>query len=74
MHIYQKDEDIKFTLEMYSKDEEDWLSLYYDRQRHFLLGCDNKLLDTTTEYDRFVPLDEDFTEYIVDVSKLRRVR
>lgn len=74
VNIYQKDEEVKFSLVMYSKDEEDWLAPYYDRERHFILGCDNKLLDTTKDYDRFVSLDEDLTEYIVDTERLRRIR
>ena len=72
--IYQKDEELKFSLVMYSKDEEDWLCPYYDKARHYILGCDNKLLDSMTDYDRFVSLDEDLTEYIVDTARLRRVR
>jgi len=72
--IYQKDEELKFSLIMYSKNEEDWLCPYYDKARHYILGCDNKLLDSMTDYDRFIPLDEDLTEYIVDTARLRRVR
>ena len=74
MKLYQNDEEVKFTLEIYSKKEEDWLPLYYDRARNYLLGCDNNLIDTLKDYNRFVPLEEDTTEYIVDTSKLRRVR
>lgn len=72
--IYQKDEELKFSLIMYSKNEEDWLCPYYDKARHYILGCDNKLLDLMTDYDRFIPLDEDLTEYIVDTARLRRLR
>ena len=74
VNIYQKDEEIKFSLVMYSKDEEEWLTPYYDKERNFILGCDNKLLDATKDYDRFVSLDEDLTEYIVDTERLRRIR
>lgn len=73
VNIYQKDEDVKLAMLMYSKDEDDWLPLYYDSARKFILGCDNKLLDTLTDYDRFIPLYEDLTEYIIDTEKLRRV-
>lgn len=72
--VYQKDEEIKFSLAMYSKNEEEWLTPYYDKLRHFILGCDNKILETTTDYNRFIPLEEDYTEYIVDMNKLRRIR
>jgi hypothetical protein len=73
IHIYQKDEEIKFSLIMFSKNEEDWLPPYYDKQRHFILGCDNHLLNTTKDYDRFIPMEEDYTEYIVDLDRLRRI-
>ena len=73
IHIYQKDEEVKFSLLMYSKDEEEWLEPYYDKKRNYILGCDNHLLDQLTDYDRFDILSEEETEYIVDTSRLRRV-
>lgn len=74
IHIYQKDEEIKFSLVMFSKDEEEWLPPYFDKQRHFILGCDNHLINTTKDYDRFVPMEEDYSEYIVDLDRLRRIK
>ena len=74
VHVYQKDEDLKFSLTMYSKDEEDWMPPYYDNQRSIILGCDNRLIYTTKDYSRFIPLEEDYTEYIVDLEKLRRIK
>ncbi len=74
IHIYQKDEEIKFSLTMYSKDEEEWLPPYFDKQRNFILGCDNHLINTTKDYNRFIPMEEDYTEYIVDLDRLRRSR
>lgn len=72
--VYQKDEELKFSLTMYSKDQEDWIPPYFDRQRNIILGCDNRLIYTAKDYSRFIPLEEDYTEYIVDLSKLRRIK
>ena len=74
IHIYQKDEEIKFSLLMFSKDEEEWLPPYYDNQRHYILGCDNHLISTLKDYNRFIPMEEDYTEYIVDTERLRRIK
>lgn len=72
--VYQKEEIIKFSLLMYSKDEEEWMAPYYDKQRKIILGCDNRLVLTAKDYERFIPMEEDYTEYIVDMTRIRRIR
>lgn len=74
IHIYQKDEDLKFSLTMYSKDEDGWRTPYYDKHRSIILGCDNRLIYTAKDYSRFIPLEEEYTEYIVDLTRLRRIK
>ena len=71
--IYQKDEEMKFSLLMYSKDEEDWMPPYYDTLRNYILGCDNKLIYETKDYRRFIPMEEDYTEFIVEMEGIRRI-
>lgn len=72
--LYQNDEEMKATLQMYSYYDEEWMEPYYDRKGKSIISCDSNLLNKVTDYNRFVELDEDFTEYVINVEKLRRTR
>ncbi len=74
LSIYQTDEEIRATMQMFSYQEECWMDPYYDTDQNTLISCDNKLLDKVQDPNRFILLDEKYTEYVFDRNKLRRTR
>lgn len=72
--LYQMDEDIKATMQLFSYYEEIWMDPYYDVDRNIIISCDNTLLDTVQDMSRFILLDSEITEFIFDRKRLRRTR
>ena len=74
IELYQMDEEIKTTMQLFSYYEETWMDPYYDVERNMIISCDNTLLDTVQDMSRFILLDSEITEFIFDRKRLRRTR
>jgi len=72
--LYQLEEEIRASMQLYSYQEGDWMDPFYDTDRNILLSPDNTLLDKVQDLNRFLLLDSEFTEYVFDRNTLRRTR
>lgn len=75
IELYQMDEEIKATMQLFSYYEEIWMDSYYDVKRKMIISCDDPLLDNTVQdISQFILLDSEITEFIFDRKRLRRTR
>ncbi|MDE6024084.1 MAG: hypothetical protein K2G45_01380 [Lachnospiraceae bacterium] len=74
IELYQIEEEIKATMQLFSYNEEIWMDPYYDVERDMIISCNDPLLDTIQDVSRFILLDSEITEFIFDRKRLRRTR
>jgi len=72
--LYQLNEEIRASMQLYSYKERAWMDPFYDTDRNILLSPDNPLLDKVQDPYRFLLLDSAFVEYAFDRNRLRRTR
>ena len=73
MQIKDRSEAIRFYLDSYSKQEEDWMSFVYNKASYSLLCADDPVLDSSGNYRRFVFLDEEETVFVAKTKDIRRM-
>ena len=73
MQIKDRGEAIRFYLDSYSKQEEDWMSFVYNKASYSLLCADDPVLDSSGNYRRFVFLDEEETVFVAKTKDIRRM-
>lgn len=74
IELYQMDEEIKATMQLFSYYEKIWMDPYYDVERKMIISCDSTLLDTAQDMSRFILLDSEITEFIFGRTSIRRIR
>ena len=72
--VIRGEEFLSISIEMYSKQDEAWMTPSYDWEGKEIIHCDNSILDTTDSYDRFSFLDEYSTFFNVDAKRIRRIK
>lgn len=66
-HVLKHKKFIETFLSMWDYAEMDWSVIYYDKERKMLLSPNNKLL-TSSDYNRFIPLFDDSTTYLLKLT------
>lgn len=67
------EDELNVSLQVFSYDDEDWYSMYYDKNTQSLVHIDDPVL-SSKEIDRFIELDEFSanTTFDIDVSRIRK--
>lgn len=67
------EDELNVSLQAFSYDDEDWYSMYYDKNTKSLVHIDDPVLNSK-EIDRFIELDEFSanTTFDIDVSRIRK--
>lgn len=66
-------EELNVSLQVFSYDDKDWYSMYYDKNTKSLIHFDDPVL-SSNEIDRFIELDEFSTNttFDIDISKIQK--
>ena len=72
--VYNSDQGMTVSMVLFSIGEENWLAPYYDKATRRILSGDSPIVQNSKDYDRFVLLDEDETEYSIKAEEIRRYR
>lgn len=69
------EDELSVSLQAFSYDDEDWYSMYYDKNTKSLVHIDDPVLNSK-EIDRFIELDEfsTNTSFDINVSRIRKHR
>lgn len=67
------EDELNVSLQVFSYDDEDWYSMYYDKSTKSLVHIDDPVL-SSKEIDRFIELDEFSanTTFDIDISMIRK--
>ena len=67
------EDELSVSLQAFSYDDEDWYSMYYDKNTKSLVHIDDPVLNSK-EIDRFIELDEfsTNTSFDINVSRIRK--
>ena len=67
------EDELNVSLQVFSYDDEDWYSMYYDKSTKSLVHIDDPVL-SSKEIDRFIELDEFSanTTFDIDISRIRK--
>ena len=67
------EDELNVSLQVFSYEDEDWYSMYYDRNTKSLVHIDDPVL-SSKEIDRFIELDEFSanTTFDIDISRIRK--
>ncbi|MGN0486954.1 MAG: hypothetical protein ACI4GB_06935 [Acutalibacteraceae bacterium] len=67
------EDELNVSLQVFSYDDEDWYSMYYDKNTKSLVHIDDPVL-SSKEIDRFIELDEFSanTTFDIDISRIRK--
>ena len=66
--------NIQLWSNTYNEEENEWIELYYDAEFKTLMHSNDNVLSNTTDYDRFLFLDAESTEYKIMKKKIRRIQ
>lgn len=67
------EDELNVSLQVFSYDDEEYYSMYYDKNTKALIHIDDSILNSK-EFDRFIELDEFSanTSFDIDVSRIRK--
>lgn len=72
--VTRLENDLHLSIQTYSYQDEDWRSIYYDRDSKELIHFDDPLLDTNDQGNRFLFLDEYDTDttFIINTTRIKK--
>lgn len=69
-----EEDQLHIALECFSRNEQAWMSPYYDIADCAVIHYDDELLDQHADPDRFIALVESSTVYTVNTKKVRKIK
>lgn len=72
--VLRVESNITLNIRVYSYQDEDWRSIYYDKDSKELIHFDDELLDSKNIQNRFLFLDEydADTTFVIDTNRIRK--
>jgi hypothetical protein len=58
-------------ISLHSLEDGDWTEIWYDVKTNKLISASDDILYTSTNYERFIQLYEDITDYNVEFRRVR---